>query len=66
MDEELQRAINNLQSLANKLALEGRLMDATITSGGIIAIQVLRTKLEPAPVTAEPVAELPPEEKGAG
>jgi hypothetical protein len=57
--EQIQAIVNSLQALADRLSMEGRLLDAAQAVAGLQTIRALYTRLQPPkPVEAEePVKE---------
>lgn len=60
-DGQLQTLINGLQSLSERLAVDGRYVDGALVAGGIQAIRALRTRLEPPPEQQKPTLVSVPE-----
>jgi hypothetical protein len=61
-DEQLQQLLGGLQGIADRLALEGRFVDAALVAGSIQALRALRTALEPPKEPPKPPLELVPQE----
>lgn len=59
-DSQLQSLITNAHGTADRLAIEGRYVDAAMIMGLIQAVRALRTKLEPpAPVEKPALVSVP-------
>lgn len=62
MDSHLQDLLNSLQSLADRLALEGRYVDAMIAGGGVLGLRAQRTEIASLRLSQPaPPSEVPPE-----
>jgi hypothetical protein len=59
MDEsqQVQAIVNSLQALADRLSMEGRLLDAAQAVGGLQTIRALYTRLNPPKPVEEPAKE---------
>lgn len=62
-DSQLQTLLTAMQDVSNRLAMEGRALDAALVSGGIQTIRALRTQLEPPEAAAKPALAMVPEAK---
>ncbi len=46
-DTQLQGLLNSVNGLSERLATEGRYVDAAVAAGAVQALRALRTRLEP-------------------